>query len=702
MRSTVTSKPIDWLRKVPRCSAARGDLLMEGGKLSEAETAFREAIQFDPCVTSKPSTTWESPRRSPVGRAIRRGTRRTFVKRSPCSLDSFWRTTAWATPCWSKASGGRPRTTSSTHFRLKSDYPDAHNSLGYALMKQGNQEEALACFDEALRLNPNYAEAINNRASALQARGKLEEALARLPQSTAGSKPDVAKTHTNLGAAPGGHGKHRRGDGELRGGSFVSDQNHADAYNNRGCVLLKQGQLREAARQLRSGTSPQARTMPRAIITGGRHCTDSVNWMRPTVSAYDRVLELAPDLADAHNSRGRALMALNKHAEALDCFRESIRLKPSQAVAQFLQGDALLQLGKLDEASASFEEALRLEPNFAAAVDGRCHALYSKGELDEMLAWCEKLERLYPDLAELHANRGMALLLKGDFDQGWPEYEWRMRSVEWAAAVPTLPIPLWDGGLLRGKTILLRSEQGFGDTLQFIRFAALVKARGGNVLFECAQPLWRVLSDVSGVDQLVEIGARPPGVDVLSHLLSLPGLLGTTPASIPARIPYLHADPELVAAWQEELAPYRGLKIGITWQGNPAFKGDRRRSFPLERFAPVARLEGVQLFSLQKGFGSEQLEQLEQPCPIENLGPRLNDFMDTAALIKNLDLVIAPDTAVAHLAGALGVPVWMAVPFTPDWRWMLGRTDSPWYPTMRLFRQSAPGDWHGVFWVDRH
>jgi hypothetical protein len=314
-----------------------------------------------------------------------------------------------------------------------------------------------------------------------------------------------------------------------------------------------------------------------------------------------------------------------------------------------------------------------------------------------MLAWCDKLGRLYPDLAELHANRGMALLLKGDFDQGWPEYEWRMRSVEWAAAVPTLPIPLWDGGLLRGKTILLRAEQGFGDTLQFIRFAPLVKGRGGRVLFECPGPLRRVLAGVSGVDQFVETGARPPGVDVLAHLLSLPGLLGTTPNNIPAAIPYLHADPERVAAWKEELASHPGLKIGITWQGNPAFKGDRRRSFALKRFAPVARLEGVRLFSLQKGFGIEQLEQSEDPLPVESLGPRLDDFVETAAVIKNLDLVISPDTAVAHLAGALGVPVWVTLPFTPDWRWMRERTDTPWYPTMRLFRQSAPGDWHGMF-----
>jgi hypothetical protein len=390
-------------------------------------------------------------------------------------------------------------------------------------------------------------------------------------------------------------------------------------------------------------------------------------------------------------------VALNKPEQALDSYRESIRVRSGHAGTHYLLGDALIHVGKLDEAIASFGEALRLEPDFAAAVDGRCHALYAKGEVDEMLAWCEKLVTHFPDLAEVHANRGMAMLLKGDFDHGWPEYEWRMRCVEWSAAVPTLPIPLWDGGLLRGKTILLRMEQGFGDNIQFIRFAPLVKARGGNVLLECSRPLWRVFTGVAGVDQFVEMGARPTGVDAHAHLLSLPGLLGTTVDSIPARVPYLHADTALVDAWKEELAPHRGLKIGIAWQGNPQFKGDRRRSFPLERFAPLARLEGVQLFSLQKGFGSEQLEQGEKPFPVENLGPRLNDFIDTAGLLKNLDLVITPDTAVAHLAGALGVPIWVALPYTPDWRWMLGRTDSPWYPTMRLFRQSSPGDWQGTF-----
>jgi hypothetical protein len=315
---------------------------------------------------------------------------------------------------------------------------------------------------------------------------------------------------------------------------------------------------------------------------------------------------------------------------------------------------------------------------------------------------CEKILRLQPNVAEAHVNRGIALLLKGDMEQGWPEYEWRMRSVEWAAAVKTLPIPLWDGGLLRGRTILLRPEQGLGDTIQFIRYAPLVKQRGGTVVFECPKALKQILAGCPGIDQVVEQGLPlPAGVDVHAHLASLPALLGTTLSNIPATIPYLHADPALEASWREKLAANPGFKIGIAWQGNPSYRGDGQRSVPLTRFATLAGLPGVRLFSLQKGKGCEQVQQVAGQFSVIDLGPRLDEtagaFMDTAAVMKNLDLVITSDTAIAHLAGALGVPVWVALAFIPDWRYLLERTDSPWYPTMRLFRQSTPGDWNGVF-----
>ena len=255
-------------------------------------------------------------------------------------------------------------------------------------------------------------------------------------------------------------------------------------------------------------------------------------------------------------------------------------------------------------------------------MDGLCRALYAKGEVEEALAQCDNVLGQFPNLAEAHVNRGFALLLQGDFDRGWAEYDWRLRCVEWAAAVPTLPIPLWEGGLLRGKTILLRAEQGLGDTLQFIRLRRWSSNEAATCFLSVPSPCnecWRTAPASIGLSSWV-IARR---AWTSTRTCRVPGLLGTVPATIPAKIPYLKADPALKAVWKEKLARHRGLKIGIAWQGNPAFPGDRQRSFRLERFAPLARLDGVELFSLQKGFGSEQVEQNAKQFTVQNLGPGL-------------------------------------------------------------------------------
>ena len=284
----------------------------------------------------------------------------------------------------------------------------------------------------------------------------------------------------------------------------------------------------------------------------------------------------------------------------------------------------------------------------------------------------------------------------GRFEQGWPGYEWRWKCKEFGSLPPFHP-PLWDGSPLDGRTILVHAEQGLGDTLQFIRYAPLVHQRGGRVILVCQPPLIGLLTRSPGVERLVAQGEALPDYDVHVPLMSLPGLLGTTLESVPADVPYLDAEPQLVEAWRHRLGSYPGFKVGIVWQGNPKFRLDRRRSIPLAQFAPLARVPGVHLFSLQKGPGAEQLAAVTDRFPVTDLGRRLDDFMDTAAVLKNLDLVISVDTAIAHLAGALGIPVWVALPFVPDWRWLMDREDSPWYPTMRLFRQARPGQWEDVF-----
>jgi hypothetical protein len=245
--------------------------------------------------------------------------------------------------------------------------------------------------------------------------------------------------------------------------------------------------------------------------------------------------------------------------------------------------------------------------------------------------------------------------------------------------------------------VLLWAEQGLGDTLQFIRYAADVKERGGRVIVTCPQALTSLVATCPGTDQVIAQGSPVPDYDYHVPLMSLPRIFGTSLETIPNQVPYLFTEPAKEARWRGELGSVSGVKVGIAWQGNPDHKKDRQRSFPLGRFEALARVDGIHLFSLQKGFGAGQLDELTNRFPILGLGPRLDTFADTAAVVRNLDLVITPDTAVAHLAGALGVPVWVPLPFASDWRWLLKREDSPWYPTMRLYRQERWGDWDRVF-----
>ena len=292
-------------------------------------------------------------------------------------------------------------------------------------------------------------------------------------------------------------------------------------------------------------------------------------------------------------------------------------------------------------------------------------------------------------------NYALTCLQRGDFERGWNEYEWRFRCREHPLLAQG--IPPWDGSPLDGRRILLWAEQGLGDTIQFIRYAPAVARRGGRVVVACPRPLVRILTSCPGVAQVIPEGTEQLDCACQAPLMSLPRIFGTALKTIPSSIPYLTADPGLLALWSDVLGRFDGFKVGIAWQGNPDHKKDRHRSFPLARFEVLASIPGVKLFALQKGPGTEQIEKLAGRLLLTDLAGRLDDFMDTAAVLQNLELVITPDTSLAHLAGALGVPVWVAIPFAADWRWLLARDDTPWYPTMRLFRQRRWGDWDDVF-----
>jgi Flp pilus assembly protein TadD len=423
------------------------------------------------------------------------------------------------------------------------------------------------------------------------------------------------------------------------------------------------------------------------------------NRLDEAVACYQEAVRLWPDFEETHYNLGNVFRLQGKLDEAVACYRKTVSLKPDHAEARNNLGNVLRAQGRLGEAEASLQQALGLKSDLAETHHNLGNLLRDQGRLDEAAASYQRAIDLQVDLAYTRNNRAQVYLLQGNYEEGWVEYEWRWRTKEFA--MPPYPQPLWDGSPLAGRTILLHAEQGLGDTLQFIRYAPLVRQRGGRVIVRCQAPLVRLLETCPGLDLVAAREDELPPFEVHAPLLSLPRLFHTTLATVPTEVPYLSAPPDLMESWQRELSPLRAFKVGIVWQGNPDYKRDQQRSIPLAHFTRLAGVEGVQFFSLQKQHGLEQVPAVAGRLTLGDLGGRLDEasgpFSDTAAVLKNLDLVITCDTSIAHLAGALAVPVWVALPYAPDWRWMLGREDSPWYPTLRLFRQPAPGDWATVF-----
>ncbi|MDB5335027.1 MAG: hypothetical protein JWN70_646 [Planctomycetaceae bacterium] len=426
----------------------------------------------------------------------------------------------------------------------------------------------------------------------------------------------------------------------------------------------------------------------------------SLGKIEDAVNAYQQALQLKPDFVEARLNLGIALKDQGQLELALASFQQALRQQPENPIAHNHLGVVYREQGKLEVAVDSYRRALQLNPNFADAHNNLANVLNDLGRFEDSIASYRQAIRLKPDYAEAHLSLATVLLLTGKLKEGWAEYEWRFvcRRPE----LPEFHKPRWDGSPLNGRTIVLYGEQGFGDKLQFMRYAPLVKARGGRVVVACNKALMPLLSRCAGIDEFVPVpdGDLPP-FDVYSPLLSLPGILGTTLETIPAEIPYLFADPELVQAWKEKLSRTSAFKIGIVWQGSKYSQGARGRSIALKQFAPLGKVAGIQLYSLQCGEGIEQIAEMQGQLQIDDFEGRLDTqtgpFMDTAAVMRNLDLVITADTSIGHLAGGLGVPVWVAVPFIPDWRWFGDFQTTAWYPNLRLFRQEQIGDWDGVF-----
>ncbi len=537
----------------------------------------------------------------------------------------------------------------------------ARGYLGDAWFGLSRHAEALASYERALQLDDHYAPAHLNRAELLKRAGRRGEALAGYRRAIT-LRPNFVEPHLGLA-------------------ELLYEMKDFEASLASVDTALELGIESAAAFTVR-GLSLRGLGRPAEAI-----------------ASFDRAIVIDPAYAPAHINRGAALRDSRRPEEALQCYERVVGLASYEFEALNNRGTALLDLGRCEEAVAAFDRALALRPDRTEVHINRATGLIGLARFDEALAAYDGVIDRDPHSAEARFEKGVCLLLLGRMEAGWPLYEWRKRR-EQALGVRALPQPLWDGReSLRGRSLLIHTEQGLGDTIQFARYARLADQWGARVTFQVQAPLCRLLATLGPSIQVVPEGRRVVETDLQCALLSFPAVCGTTPDTIPADTPYLQAEPDRVNHWRRRLGP-DGFKVGIHWQGHTG-RADIGRSFPLRYFQPISALTGVRLVSLQKGHGSEQLQSMPQGMRVETLGDAFDAghdaFLDTAAVLECLDLVITSDTAVAHLAGALGRPVWVVLKKVPDWRWMLERDDTPWYPQARLFRQRVAGSWSEVF-----
>ncbi len=408
-------------------------------------------------------------------------------------------------------------------------------------------------------------------------------------------------------------------------------------------------------------------------------------------NALERALALAPNYVEARSNRALIWARTGRRDAAERELRALIAEQPEFSAARMNLSFLMWQDGRAQEGLAALGDSMTKDARLLRAA-----LLESSGRVDEAIAAYRAMIAASADHAEAHWGLSRALLLTGQFAEGWREYEWRWRRGEMAAYRRNWDMEQWDGSPLGGRTILLHAEQGQGDAIQFVRYVPMVRAAGaGRIILECARNLQALFASIEGADTLIETGSPPPPFDCHCPLLSLPLVFGTTLDTIPAPARYLAAGPDRIANWGARLEAIPRPRVGLCWQGNPNFKADGRRSPPLAILADFVRQTPASFVSVHKGLGESQIGPAGLTDKLVVLGG-IEDFADTAAIMDHLDLVVTSDTSVAHLAGALGRPTWLMTAFAPDWRWLMTRTDSPWYPSMRLFRQTAPGDWAGI------
>lgn len=532
---------------------------------------------------------------------------------------------------------------------------------GLALHKAGKLAEAGERYQKVLAADPSCADALHYFGLLEAKLRRKESALDYLLRATA-LAPQRPEFYNNFGTVLADFGRHEDAL-ELFDEAVRLRPHYAEAFENRGRALQTLGRAAEAA------------------------------------ESWKQSVALRPTNADAHGGLGFSLLRAGNAAAAVEHLREALRLHPQWVEGYLPLGTAYREHGDLDAAIATFHQAIAAKPDAAEGYINLGAALYEAGDPHGSITQLRQAVRLNPRSVMAHWNLAISLLAAGEFREGWLEYEWRRHlPADKVAQKGRHPQPEWSGSDLEGRSILLTSEQGLGDTIQFVRFAKAIKAQGARVVLECQPRLKELLECLPFVDQIVGKGEPCPLTDVQARLVSLPCILNLRERSLRSD-PYIEPNADRVQFWKGELSKLRGFKIGIAWQGNKGYGNDSARSIPLKHFATLASIPGVTLVSLQKGLGSDQLAEFKDV--VVELIPALDEgksaFVDTAAVMLLLDLVITSDTSIAHLAGAMGVPVWVALSTSCDWRWLRDRLDTPWYRSMRLFRQNARGEWYPVF-----
>jgi tetratricopeptide (TPR) repeat protein len=572
--------------------------------------------------------------------------------------------------------------------RLQPAFAEAHFNLGNLYCDFDRLADAEACYLAAIAARPNYLKALSSLAAVQSLQGRFDET-EPLWRRVLAVEPNHVEALYRLGSLLQTQGRLAEAAPFLER-AVILDPRHSAAQSNLGCVYrgLKQLDRAEQCFRIALDTKPD---FPAALVNLASLLHDRRDYDGAVVYCR-KALELDADSYAAHHNLCSAYHAKKQFETALEHAHRSREIDPNSAEAWANVGVTQVMLGQTEEAIDVLERALVLDPGSVRARYSLAGALHQLGRDDEALAAYDEALRVDPDSPETHCYRSFVHLSRGHFEQGWRDYEWRLKSKDYQ--LRSYDAPLWDGSPLAGRSLMVLAEQGLGDTLHFIRYLDVLKSYEGTVYVDVHAELAPLLR-ASGFTGVIARPAELPRCDYRIPLLSLPRVLGTTLETIPRRVPYLAADPRSLKLWRSRVPSTEIFKVGIVWQGNPEYMFDHWRSIPLAEFAPLSKIAGVQWFSLQKGAAAKQVTSA--PLPLVDWAPALETFLDTAAAICNLDLVITCDTAVAHLAGGLGLPVWLALPKPAEWRWLTDRSDSPWYPTMRLFRQPRRGDWASVF-----